>query len=170
MKREEIKTSKNEIVDYWFSIVDECGLSVDASEAHERCWRCGCKKSLERCHIVPDALGGEDKPSNLVLLCHRCHLDNPNVTDPEIMWDWLRAYGTTFYDTFWAIQGIKEYEFIYNKSLEEELKARNIKDINKFREVVAEQIEKTTFHYGHPYLNSARLAGVLRIALKNYKE
>ncbi len=43
MKREKIKTSKNEIVDYWFSIVDECGLSVDASEAHERCWRCGCK-------------------------------------------------------------------------------------------------------------------------------
>ncbi|MCZ7695340.1 hypothetical protein [Mediterraneibacter gnavus] len=24
-------------------------------------------------------------PSNHVLLCSRCHLDNPNVADPEIM-------------------------------------------------------------------------------------
>ncbi|MCZ0632436.1 hypothetical protein [Mediterraneibacter gnavus] len=24
-------------------------------------------------------------PSNYVLLCSRCHLDNPNVADPEIM-------------------------------------------------------------------------------------
>ncbi|ENK0837713.1 HNH endonuclease [Clostridium botulinum] len=169
MKREKVKTPKEEIVNYWFSRVDECRLSVDASEAHERCWRCGCKKSLERCHIIPHSLGGEDKPSNLVLLCHRCHLENPNVTDPEIMWDWLSAYGTTFYDTFWAIQGIKEYEFIYNKSLKEEFEVRNIKDINKFKEIVTEQIEKTTFHYGHPYLNSATLAGVIRSALKKYK-
>ncbi|EDU36470.1 MULTISPECIES: HNH endonuclease [Clostridium] len=165
MKREKIKTPKEEIVNYWFSRVDECRLSVDASEAHERCWRCGCKKSLERCHIIPHSLGGEDKPSNLVLLCHRCHLENPNVTDPEIMWDWLSAYGTTFYDTFWAIQGIKEY----NKSLKEEFEVRNIKDINKFKEIVTEQIEKTTFHYGHPYLNSATLAGVIRSVLKKYK-
>ncbi len=94
MEREIIKTSKKEIVDYWFSKVDESGLSVDAAEAHERCWRCGCERSLERCHIIPASLGGEDKPSNLVLLCRRCHLENPNVLDPEIMWDWLRAYGT----------------------------------------------------------------------------
>ena len=42
--------------------------------------------------IVPDSLGGEDTPSNFVILCKRCHLDNPNVADPEVMWDWLRAY------------------------------------------------------------------------------
>ncbi|MEG6523623.1 HNH endonuclease [Desulfotomaculum sp. 1211_IL3151] len=97
-----LRTSIEEIVDYWFSIVDKCDLSVDAAEAYERCWRCGCEKSLERCHIIPEPLGGGDKPSNLVLLCHRCHLENPNVSDPEIMWDWLRADGTSFYDTFWT--------------------------------------------------------------------
>lgn len=170
MKRKNIKTSIKEIIEYWFSRVDECELSVDASEAHERCWRCGCEKSLERCHIIPDSLGGEDKPSNLVLLCHRCHLENPNVMEPEIMWDWLRAYKTLFYDTFWVIQGMKEYEFIYGKSLREEIESRNIKDIDSFKEMFEKEIENTTFHYGHPYLNSATLAGVLRSTLKKYKE
>jgi len=88
-------------------------MSVDFSEAHERCSRSGCKRHLQRCHIVPESLGGEDIPSNYVLLCSRCHLDNPNVADPEIMWDWLRAYKISFYDMFWQVQGMKEYEKIY---------------------------------------------------------
>lgn len=52
-----IKTKKQDIVDYWFSRVSECGLSVDASEAHERCWCCGCEYNLHRCHIIPESLG-----------------------------------------------------------------------------------------------------------------
>ena len=109
MAREQIRTTIPEIVDYWVKHVDESELSVDFAEAHERCWRCGCRRRLERCHIVPDSLGGEDTPSNFVILCRRCHLDNPNVADPEIMWDWLRAYGVPLYDTFWTIQGMDEY-------------------------------------------------------------
>ena len=92
---------------YWARHTDESGLSVDFAEAHERCWRCGCRRRLERCHIVPDSLGGEDIPSNFVILCKRCHLDNPNVADPEIMWDWLRAYSVPLYDTFWDIPPIE---------------------------------------------------------------
>lgn len=57
------------------------------------------------------------------------------------MWDWLRVYGTAFYDTFWTIQGVKEYEFIYHKSLEEEFKIRRIDDIDTFKEIVKEQIK-----------------------------
>ncbi len=87
MTRQSIKTKKEDIVKYCFfeKLIDESGLSIDASEAHERCWRCGCEKSLERCYIIPASLGGKDEPANLVLLCKRCHLDNPNITDPEIM-------------------------------------------------------------------------------------
>ncbi len=105
-QRKAIKTKFKDIVDYWAQHQDECGLSVDWAEAESRCWRCGCKRKLERCHIILDALGGEDKPENLVLLCKRCHAEGPNVLEPEIMWDWLRAYGNTFYDTFWDIQGM----------------------------------------------------------------
>ena len=102
-----------DIINYWYSQYDESELSVDYAKAHKRCWRCGEERSLEKCHIVPRALQGVDAPSNLVLLCKKCHLENPNVSDPEIMWDWLKAYSTTFYDTFWLNEGLKEYEFIY---------------------------------------------------------
>lgn len=121
-KREANKTSIEEIVNYWTIRQDESGLSVDWSEADHRCWRCGCKKHLQRCHIVPDSIGGKDEPSNLVLLCKRCHADGPNVGDPEVMWDWIKAYRVPFYDTFWAIIGEKEYEFIYGQSIGNELK------------------------------------------------
>lgn len=97
MGNQSLKTSREAIVDYWFSIIDECGLSVDASEAHERCWRCGYKQPLERCHIIPDSLDGQDKPNNLVLLCKRCHLENPNIADKEIMWDWCIRYNILRY-------------------------------------------------------------------------
>lgn len=173
MARKTIKAKNQEIADYWFARVDESDLSVDASEAHERCWRCGCKRGLQRCHIIPDSLGGSAEPSNLVLLCSRCHLDNPNVVDPEIMWDWIRAYKVPFYDTFWYAQGMREYEFIYKKSLIEEFKARNIvgfEGIEAFNEVVREEAQKATYHFGDPHLNIATLAGVIRMALKRYDE
>lgn len=163
----EIRTKKGEIADYWFNIVDESGLSVDASEAIERCWRCGYKARLERCHIIPKSLGGSDSANNLVLLCKRCHIENPNINDPEIMWDWIRAYGTPFYDTFWVIEGMKEYEFIYGKSFEDEIKDREVFKW-KVDEILAEVFKKTSIHYGHPHLNRATLAGIIRMALKQY--
>ena len=68
-KRKAIKTKVEDIVDYWDSRVNEWEISVDFSEAHERCWRCGYKSKLQRCHIIPDSLGGRDEPNNLVLMC-----------------------------------------------------------------------------------------------------
>ncbi len=95
-------------------------------------------------------------------------MENPNVTDAEIMWDWIRAHGTPLYDTFWMLQGMREYKIIYGKSLEEELDERKIVDMVRFKRLVQEEFKKTTFHYGHPYLNSATVAGVIRIVLKKY--
>lgn len=165
-----MKTTKEQIVKYWFEVVDieESGLSVDAVEAHERCWRCGCKAKLERCHIIPHSLGGKDSQDNLVLLCHRCHIENPNVSDPQIMWDWIRTYGTPFYDTFWWLKCFEEYEFIYGKSLVEEIKERNIMNIKKFAKDVIENYKKTSIHFGHPYRNTVTKVGMIRMALKEY--
>lgn len=172
MKRQNIKTKKEEIVRYWFfeQLVDECGLSVDAAEAHERCWRCGCEYNLERCHIVPTSLGGKDEPSNLVLLCHRCHLDNPNITDPEIMWDWIRAYGVAMYDTFWDRLGLKEYEFIYKKDFYTEMEELGItkpEELNSIiKNLAPEILNGVGHHYGHPYMNTATIAGAYRMLVK----
>ena len=159
-KRESIQTTIPEIVAYWSRRVDESGLSVDWSEAKTHCWRCGCERNVQRCHIVPDSLGGKDEPSNIVLLCSRCHADGPNVADPDVMWDWIRAYGVAFYGTFWSCMGMKEYKFIYHKSLNEEL--RDILEAaglepngEEVQELVdrhlRETAEQASIHFGQPY-------------------
>lgn len=174
-KRPEIKTTISDAVEYWQRYIDECDLSVDWSEAHIYCWRCGCKRKLERCHIVPHSLGGKDEPENIVLLCKRCHADAPNVSDPEIMWDWIKAYKTTFYDTFWNIQVMKEYEFIYHKSLLEEREkivseARKCGEIEDWDKVEKDALEEmkdfASWHFGQPYFNIATMVGIHRMLMK----
>jgi hypothetical protein len=44
---------------------------------------------LERCHIVPRSLGGSNEPSNLFLLCPKCHRASPDTEDPNIFLEWV---------------------------------------------------------------------------------
>ena len=174
MKREAIKTTLQEAIDYWQTRVDECSLSVDWSEADTHCWRCGCERNLQRCHIIPHALGGEDAPCNIVLLCSRCHADGPNVTDPEIMWDWIKAYKVPFYGTFWSIQAQEEYKRIYKNSLasdlkriEQQAKTSSPSEINdKIENSLRDLFQYASVHFGQPYLNTATLAGLYRMLVK----
>lgn len=165
-KRTAIKTTIPEIVDYWFSRVYEGDLSVDASEAHERCRRCGYQTKLERCHIIPHSRGGADEPSNLVLLCKKCHLENPNVSDPEIMWDWLKAYRTSLYNTFGIIQGFEEYKKIYGVSFSEQVMKLGISKVEELEPLIASKMEGCTRHFGESHLNKATFAGILRMIYK----
>lgn len=178
-KRKPIKTTIKDAIEYWKYLVDEEDLSVDWSEADTHCWRCGYQKNLIRCHIIPDSLGGEDAPSNIVLLCKRCHSEGPNVNDKDIMWDWIKAYRVPFYDTFWYIVGSREYQFIYKKTLSDEisdiLKAANEDfDYKKVEEILLEirkSINKEgSIHFGQPYFNAATIAGLYRITLKRFAE
>lgn len=174
-KRKNIRTTITEIIDYWIQYIDECDLSVDWSEADTHCWRCGCQNHLQRCHIIPDSLEGKDEPANLVLLCERCHAEGPNVADPEIMWDWIKAYKVPFYDTFWSIQGMKEYQFIYKKDIVEEIKdilseAGILDNSEKVRDILGKTLrsvqDKASVHFGQPYFNTATMAGLYRMMLK----
>ena len=85
------------------------------------------------------------------------------------MWDWLRAYGVPFYDTFWWVNGIEEYKKIYGRSYAEELRTRGISPEDPaFKAVLDEQRQKASYHFGDPHLNIATLAGIIRMALKAY--
>lgn len=167
-KRPPIKTKIDDIVNYWSRLQDECGLSIDWSEARERCWRCGYESRLERCHIIPDSLNGLDEPSNLVLLCKRCHIDAPNVDSKTYMWDWIRANGTPLYDTFWKIRAQKEYEFIYGKSFVQELMDRDIISDYDLRLFWNLKIGKSIHHFSHPWNNESTEAGLLRMRLEEF--
>lgn len=174
-KRDSIKTKHRDIARYWMALQDECELSVDWAEAEEICWRCGCKRNLERCHIIPASLGGKDEPANLVLLCERCHKDGPNVSDPEVMWDWIRAYGYPFYNHFWITYGQKEYEFIYGNRFMDDMKSvieyakdkASEEEILTFcQEALRETEIESSVHFGQSYFNTATMAGRYRMLLK----
>ena len=96
-----MKTTKKQIVEWGMLNIDECGYGVDAAEMHNRCWRCGYERPTERCHVIPASLGGSDTPSNYRLLCHDCHLEAPNVADPDAMDKWIRDTCHSTYDDFW---------------------------------------------------------------------
>lgn len=125
-KRINIKTTKEDIINYWIKFEAECDLNFDWAEAGSICWRCGCKKTLQCCHIIPYSLGGKDEPSNFVLLCSDCHEAAPNVQSPSFMWDWIKSYCTPFYNTSGNSQALEEYKRIYHKSFTKELEERNI--------------------------------------------
>jgi hypothetical protein len=131
MAKNYIKTSKKQIVEWAQSNLNECFLGVDASEMSTHCWRCGHNdRPLERCHVIPASLKGEDIPSNYRLLCNDCHHEAPNVNDPNEMDDWIKRTCVPTYNTFWEIR----------------------KTVKK---VASETIDGTIRHFGHKGLNDS---------------
>lgn len=168
MARKIIKTTKKEIADYWQYELEDNQTNVPFSQATSTCWRCGIKKRLDRCHILPESLGGDDTPSNFILLCKHCHFDNPNLNDKEIIWDWLRAYRHDE-TSFWLSQGKREYEYIYGIQIDDEIKDAHI-DSDHYWSQFEETIKTVGHHFGQPRNNRATVAGALRLTLKNCLE
>jgi hypothetical protein len=150
-----------EITDYWSRHQDEVGLSVDWAEAEELCWRCAARRNLERCHIVPRALGGPEQPSNLVLLCAQCHAEAPNVADASFMWVWLRAHAASYYGTYWLHRGWREYEFIYGKKPFEAAKDPDAL-LQRLQVALKTRTKQVSAHWGQCKLNPATIAWLLR--------
>ena len=103
-----IKTTKKQIIEWGMNNIYEGDFPVDNADMDTRCWRCGYKRDTERCHVIPHSLGGEDTPSNYRLLCPECHVEGPNVNDPDAMDKWIRSTGVGTYDTFWKIREISD--------------------------------------------------------------
>lgn len=150
------------IVDYWEVHEDECGLGVDWAEAHERCWRCGYESVLHQCHIIPESRGGPYEPSNLVLLCERCHREAPNVADPRFMWVWLRATCVGFYDTYWTERGCREFEVMFGRKPFTGPEFEGI-DQEQALAILKEELKKVAHHFGEPNMNPATIASVFAL-------
>jgi hypothetical protein len=157
-----MKTTPKDIVEYWSAAhQSECGLSVDWSEAETRCWRCADETALQRCHIVPDALQGEDHPSNLILLCLKCHREAPNVADPTFMWQWLRAHAVPYYGEFWMNRAIQEFELIFGRKPFSSTDQSKV-DPQSLHHSIAQHMLSVTHHFGEGKLNPSTLAWLLR--------
>jgi hypothetical protein len=98
------KTKIRDIVRYWETRANECDMGCDFDEADKRCWACGIlgkareSSHLERCHIIPASLGGEDEPSNYVILCRKCHMEAPDVIDSSLMWKFIKNKSNDYKD------------------------------------------------------------------------
>lgn len=140
-KKRTNKTSHEQIADYWFkshsgneyALLDETELNIDACDCLTNCWRCGNERKLEKCHIVPHALGGSDSPDNYVLLCKSCHLENPNVSEKEYMIDWLKRSKTTL-----SVYGLYDW----SKAYDEVVESRNDKQKSNFGQLSIEVLSE----------------------------
>jgi hypothetical protein len=112
MPRRPIRTRKRAIAEYWLGTEEgqarlpgnsaridfgepscfACGWMATDPEEPPEIWAVWDRAWLQRCHLVPDALGGLDAPRNLVLLCPRCHVEAPDVGDPGYMLRWIDAH------------------------------------------------------------------------------
>ena len=95
----------NDINNYWLSRFD------NLEEDYPTCFVCGKDKHLERCHLIPKALGGSYDVDNLVLLCNEHHKQAPNLAlDKEVMLKWIEEESKT-YDCFFHMKhdDLKEY-------------------------------------------------------------
>ena len=149
--------SHQDVVDYWSQREDECGLAVDWSEAHERCWRCGCASKLQRCHIIPGSRNGELTANNLVLLCDLCHKEAPNTTDARMMWIWLRSTCVPFYETFLVARGLEEFARMFGRLPFTNLSPAALQS-SEFTQTLDEEINSTIGHNGQGRRNPATLA------------
>lgn len=112
MPRSPIRTRRSAIAEYWLgseegrarlpeneALIDfgephcfACAWSATGPDEPPELWRVWNRAALQRCHLIPAALGGEDSPRNLVLLCARCHSEAPDVGDPNYMLNWIAAH------------------------------------------------------------------------------
>ena len=74
-------------IDKWIN--DQC-VEDDEESNLKRIWGSKETKSkLNRCHIIPGALGGTDEPSNLFLMCGDCHVLSPDTKYPSMFFKWV---------------------------------------------------------------------------------
>ena len=87
---------------------------------------------------------------------------------------WLMVCKMPLLGMFRSDQGLREYEFIYKKTVEQELRDIFNRMGSEVDETVLEDLRrnaeaafaKTSTHFGQPYGNAATTAGTYRMTLK----
>lgn len=66
------------------------GLAAETEEEVKAIWNHRSVTSkLNRCHIVPKALGGNGEADNLFLMCECCHKESPDTANREAFFRWV---------------------------------------------------------------------------------
>lgn len=105
-----MSVSRKEIAAYWNENNPGRGWLGLWGAGEDICFCCGRESGIQKHHILPvatadaeelSAMSGAERrryrervdqlnrPSNLHLLCHRCHKLAPHTTDAEVYWRWF---------------------------------------------------------------------------------
>lgn len=167
---EKMITTIKEIVKYYSDKLIEEDIAVDFPDLHKRCWHCGDVGKLYRCHIVPSSAGGQDVPSNYVLLCRRCHEQAPNCTDGQIMMDWLKADSSKIYGLYWGRSIYELYAKLYKQDFLEQY--NNRKDINQelLNQLIFSKFTEIKTHIGEGHINLSTWVGLFKMAFDEFDD
>jgi len=140
--------------------------------------KCNCVKNwdksrvvLEKCHIIPLALGGLDEISNIVLLCPECHRHNPNINNEELYWLWMKNT-----ESYCIADNRKFHNAITVFEIDQDYFRSHSEAINKIKE---ELMNDESFYYIMPnalsnhYGTAPVYTGVLcliKVAIEKHKE
>lgn len=156
-----------EAIEYWSEKIYEGDTGIDWGDgsAKTNCWRCGCEKRVQKCHIVPRSLGGSDDVSNLIPLCAICHDEAPNVADPNYMWEWIKNNHGGFTNLFWIQKAFEE------AGLTEDQERKICRNHRKFMAAVKRRFNNETgYHFGQgnggSRMNTSTWVWVIRESVK----
>lgn len=114
-------------------IYKEPNYEEDLNNHYRKVWNYKkVKSNLNRCHIIPRALGGSDEPCNLFLMCPRCHEESPDFIDSTYFFAFVyvkrREYlsGQSMYE----LKKYIEYIVRVSKELNKDLSTLNKNKIN----------------------------------------
>jgi hypothetical protein len=81
------------------------------------------------------------------------------VDDVAFMWKWLRAHAVPFYETYWTLRGMEEFEKIFGRKAFAGID-KTIGD-DFVISVLRRSIAKATIHFGEGRLNASTIAWIL---------
>ena len=91
------------------TFIGSLDIDVSNSEEHEifKVWE--NHNYLQRCHIIPKALGGCNCEANVILLCRRCHKSSPDTRDPVHFVNWVKNKKKVFGQEIQNVMTLLEY-------------------------------------------------------------
>ena len=130
------------------------------------------KSCLNRCHIVPGALGGGDTPENLFLLCEDCHEQSPDTINANSFFRWVYDMRKTHF------LGIDSPSVMFEK-LKKGLSRRGLDSIltsdvslrmtsEEIERSLSEYMQKHTCTHWSKYSEQTRIEGYVDWLIHNY--
>ena len=141
--KEDIRISVKHFIDWGEPCCWACGYydinkvkETDYKSSDQNVFSCWNRAAyLEKCHIIPHSISGDNTAGNFVLMCKKCHRDSPDTSSYEAFQVWFDNR------EHWMNSVHKEYKYytdIYRLDLEKTAKYILSEDGCSFNESFSE--------------------------------